>query len=246
MQKGERSLVSIEPDERGFWHVNYWQDEPHEEGVPCDGFATTKKGAPLDDAIALAAEFAPHRLVVWEPCETCGGTGLEPDITEEWPCDDCDDGLVCRDLDAALSTDEKDRGEVNLHQADGPAGAAVEKVTVPLEVYEAAVNGRREFRKLYRELRDRVKWRDISSAPRDGTSILWTAEDPLGRRTYAVITYPEFIECFDEGHWLPLQFINASLTADTPSTLDARGQLEAALTPVPQLQPDSNGEKNDL
>lgn len=93
------SLVSIEPDERGFWHVNFWFEdvEDGEEAGPPDGFATTAKGASLDEAIKLTAKFPPSRIVVWEPCETCGGTGMEPDITEEWPCNDCDDGLVCRE-----------------------------------------------------------------------------------------------------------------------------------------------------
>lgn len=106
------SLVSIEPDERGFWHVNFWREEPDEEGVPCDSFATTKKGASLDEAIARAAVFIDEgmsvRLVVWEPCETCSGTGVlmcvDPDLMDDWPCDDCDDGLVCREISAPASS----------------------------------------------------------------------------------------------------------------------------------------------
>lgn len=98
MSETVKSLVSIEPDERGFWHVNFWREAPLEEGVPCDGWATTAKGASLDEALALADKFKPDSLCVWEPCETCNGTGMDPDITEEWPCDDCDDGLVCREI----------------------------------------------------------------------------------------------------------------------------------------------------
>lgn len=94
------SLVSIEPDERGFWHVNFWEEHPHEEGVPCDGFATTKTGAPIEDAITLAKSFKPTRIAVWEPCEMCGGSGVSGDIEIDWEdCDECEDGMVCRYLE---------------------------------------------------------------------------------------------------------------------------------------------------
>jgi hypothetical protein len=89
------SLASIEPDKRGFWHVNFWEERPDEEGVPCDGFATTKIGAPLEDAITLAQSFKPHRIAVWQPCEFCSGTGED---AEGETCDECEDGLMCRDL----------------------------------------------------------------------------------------------------------------------------------------------------
>jgi len=89
------SLVSIEPDERGRWHVNFWAEHPNEEGVPPDGFATTAVGAPLERAVTLAQEFRATRIVVWEPCEYCNGTGED---AEGESCDECDDGMMCRDL----------------------------------------------------------------------------------------------------------------------------------------------------
>ena len=90
-----RGLASIEPDKRGFWHVNFWEPAPEEEGVPCDAFKTTQIGAPLEDAISLAKSFNPSRIVVWEPCEYCSGTGED---AEGETCDECDDGMLCRDL----------------------------------------------------------------------------------------------------------------------------------------------------
>lgn len=89
------SLASIEPDKRGFWHVNFWEEHPHEEGVPCDAVKTTGVGAPLKDAIALAQLFNPTRVCVWQTCEFCSGTGED---AEGETCDECDDGMMCRDL----------------------------------------------------------------------------------------------------------------------------------------------------
>jgi hypothetical protein len=95
------SLVSIEPDERGFWHVNFWEvHHPDLEGTACDAFKTTKVGAPLEDAITLAKSFKPTRIAVWEPCEMCGGSGVSGDIEIDWEdCDECEDGMVCRYLE---------------------------------------------------------------------------------------------------------------------------------------------------
>ena len=90
------SLVSIEPDKRGYWHVNFWQERPGEEGVPCDGFATTEVGAPLSAAITLAQPFKPTRIAVWLRCIYCSGTGED---AEGESCDECDDGLMCRDCE---------------------------------------------------------------------------------------------------------------------------------------------------
>lgn len=93
-----RGMVSIEPDERGFFHVNYWIEHPHEEDVPPDGFATTAKNATLDDAVALAKKFPPSNVYVWEPCEFCNGTGSD-DGEIDGECIDCMGGLVCRELE---------------------------------------------------------------------------------------------------------------------------------------------------
>ncbi|MFA5952263.1 MAG: hypothetical protein WC807_18500 [Hyphomicrobium sp.] len=96
------SLASIEPDKRGFWHVNFWEEHPHEEGVSPDGFATTEVGAPLDAAITLAQGFKPTRIAVWQPCEYCSGTGED---AEGESCDECDTGMMCRDLADLQNTD---------------------------------------------------------------------------------------------------------------------------------------------
>lgn len=90
------SLASIEPDERGFWHVNFWEvHHPDLEGTACDAFKTTKVGAPLEAAVALAQSFKPTLIVVWQPCEYCSGTGED---AEGETCDECEDGMMCRDL----------------------------------------------------------------------------------------------------------------------------------------------------
>lgn len=59
-----RGLASIEPDKRGFWHVNFWEPAPEEEGVPCDAFKTTQIGAPLDEVRAFLAMFNPWNLAI--------------------------------------------------------------------------------------------------------------------------------------------------------------------------------------
>jgi hypothetical protein len=58
-------------------------------------------------------------------------------------------------------------------------------------------------------------WRDISTAPRDGTEILWTSLD-----TTTVIKWPEYRECFEEGYWQPLPappLLNAATGASSPN-----------------------------
>lgn len=95
-------LVSIEPDDKGFWHVNFWQEQPREPDIPCDGFATTEVGAPLDAAVALARSFNPSRIAVWQRCDYCSGTGED---AEGDSCDECDDGLMCRDLEDVLNVE---------------------------------------------------------------------------------------------------------------------------------------------
>src|SRR5688572_21164202 len=98
-----RCKVSIDRDERGFWHVNCYliHDDPDDDGDVPDGFATTKKGASLDDAIALARKkFAPETITIWEPCEECGGTGVIGDYDHEIDtCDECEDGQQPRNID---------------------------------------------------------------------------------------------------------------------------------------------------
>jgi hypothetical protein len=98
-------LASIEPDERGFYHVNFWEEHPHEEGVPPDGFATTEVGAPLKDAITLAQGFNPTRIAVWQPCVYCSGTGED---AEGEGCCECDDGLMCHWLEDVLAFEVSD------------------------------------------------------------------------------------------------------------------------------------------
>lgn len=93
-------ICSIEPDERGFWHINAydaadWSEVP--EGRPCDSFATTKTGASVEEAIALArSKFHPTSLCVWDTCVDCSGTGED---AEGFLCDECDgEGIRCEDV----------------------------------------------------------------------------------------------------------------------------------------------------
>ena len=43
-------------------------------------------------------------------------------------------------------------------------------------------------------------WRDISTAPKDGTRILWSCGDDK----MSVIHWPEYDLCFESGYWQPL------------------------------------------
>lgn len=91
-------VVAISPDERDFWHVNFFEHEDHD--VP-DAIATTKKGATMVDAIALARVKFPSavRITVWETCSACGGSGVFGDTEDDWcECDECEDGLVPRNI----------------------------------------------------------------------------------------------------------------------------------------------------
>lgn len=93
---GSRFAVAIEHDERDFWHVNafFIHDDPGDDGDIPDAFATTKKGASRDDAIALAQrKFQPEQITVWDVCPECGGSGMTGDIDDEF-CDECEDGKV--------------------------------------------------------------------------------------------------------------------------------------------------------
>lgn len=86
------SLVSIEPDDRGFWHVNFWEEHPDEEDVPPDAYKTTKIGAPLTEAMILADGFKPDRIAVWLQCDDCSGTGED---AEGCGCCECQGGTRC-------------------------------------------------------------------------------------------------------------------------------------------------------
>lgn len=99
-----RCNVAIELDERGFWHVNAFliHDDPMDDGDVPDAHSTTKKGASLDDAIALARKrYSPTTITIWEPCPECGGTGYVGDYDHEIElCDMCEDGKQPRVLPA--------------------------------------------------------------------------------------------------------------------------------------------------
>lgn len=43
-------------------------------------------------------------------------------------------------------------------------------------------------------------WQDISTAPKDGTRILWSCGDDK----MSVIHWPEYDLCFEGGYWMPL------------------------------------------
>lgn len=99
--------------------------------------------------------------------------------------------------------------------------------------YLSAVQGRADFRRSYSQPREKLTWRPIATAPRDGTEFLWHTINPLGGKHFAVIKYHEYIECFEEGVWLPLSDIDAETAsvrdkeaADLILTLRAR--VEAA------------------
>jgi hypothetical protein len=43
-----------------------------------------------------------------------------------------------------------------------------------------------------------ARWREITTAPRDGTKILWCSDDEFEMH---VIYWPYYRECFDSGWW---------------------------------------------
>ena len=69
------------------------------------------------------------------------------------------------------------------------------------------------------------EWRPMSEAPKNGTWILWAM--PGGR--YCVIRWPEFEECWHDGHgvWQPLP--------EMPPAGDARERLEKVLAKLYEL-----------
>lgn len=93
-----KGTASIEHDDRDFWHVNFYitHDDPGDDGDMPDAFATTRKGASRDDAIALARKrFKPTTITVWDTCSACGGSGVQGDTDDEFDtCDECEDGAV--------------------------------------------------------------------------------------------------------------------------------------------------------
>lgn len=97
-----RCQVSIEHDERDFWHINCFliHDDPGDDGDVPDAFATTRKRATLGDAITLARKkFAPEWITIWETCPECGGTGVVGDYDHEMDtCHECEDGKQPRIL----------------------------------------------------------------------------------------------------------------------------------------------------
>lgn len=106
-----RCNVSIDLDERGFWHVNCYliHEDPMDDGDVPDAYSTTKKGASLDDAIALARKrYSPETITIWEPCSECGGTGVVGDYDHEIEtCDECEDGKQPRNLSAHATGERK-------------------------------------------------------------------------------------------------------------------------------------------
>lgn len=91
-----KGTVSIEHDDRDFWHVNFFitHADPGDDGDLPDAYATTRKGASRDDAINLARRrFKPTMITVWDVCPECGGTGTCGDTDDEFAeCDECEDG----------------------------------------------------------------------------------------------------------------------------------------------------------
>ena len=98
-----RGNVAIEHDDRDFWHINFYilHDDPGDDGDNPDAFATTRKGATRDEAIALARrKFKPIRITIWDDCPECEGTGaVEEEDGELEQCFDCEDGKVPSDVD---------------------------------------------------------------------------------------------------------------------------------------------------
>lgn len=62
-------LVIISPDERGFYHIDFYEDGENydywhwQDGISPDGFATTAKGASEDDAKLLAEKHWPNAKI---------------------------------------------------------------------------------------------------------------------------------------------------------------------------------------
>jgi DnaJ-class molecular chaperone len=94
----ERCNVSIDLDDRGFWHINCYliHDDPGDDGDVPDAACTTKRGASLDDAMAIARQrYHPETITVWEACSECCGSGTHPDDPDD-QCDECEDGQQFR------------------------------------------------------------------------------------------------------------------------------------------------------
>ena len=93
-ETSNRCNVSVELDARGFWHVNVYliHDDPGDDGDVPDAFCTTKRGASLDEALALARKrYRPETITIWEACPECCGTGIHPDDPDD-QCGECEDG----------------------------------------------------------------------------------------------------------------------------------------------------------
>lgn len=150
-----------------------------------------------------------------EPCPFCGGSA-------EFLVDIIGPGEVrCVDCDAMVRGDTKITAPNAWNRRTPPLSPWREAIEAAAKVAEKYALDQESCERPQAEticyvIRDAIRslsppaaspWRDISSAPKDGTDILWCTdrgEYMRKRHLYEVIRWPTYKECFEEGFWQPL------------------------------------------